>query len=83
MDGTDGIHIIAPRKGSCPVCAAMHDPAQPHDRNSLYYRMKFRRKFGRFPTWADAMGHCDASVQEMWRRKLRERGEVIGDECGE
>lgn len=80
MDGIDGIKIVPPRKGSCPVCAVAHDAGQPHDRYSLYYQVKFRQKFGRFPTWKDAMGHCDARVQEMWRKKLLERGEMIGDE---
>ena len=80
MDEIGGIKILPPVQGTCPMCAVPHDPGQPHDRYSLYYQVKFGQKFGRFPTWMDAMGHCDPLVQEMWKKKLRARGERIGDE---
>jgi len=50
------IKVIPPRPGACAVCAAFHEPNSPHDINSLYYRMKFRRKHGRYPTLEDAKG---------------------------
>lgn len=50
----DEIRITAPVPGTCPVCATKHDERDPHDRNSLYYQIRFYRRYGRFPTWIDA-----------------------------
>ena len=72
--GLDDFIILPPMKGLCPKCAVAHDPARPHDRNSLYYQMRFRQKHGRFPTWADAMRHCDEKVKAAWRAALSEHG---------
>lgn len=41
------------------------------------YQMRFRQKHGRFPTWADAMAHCDAHVKKMWIDALAERGVIV------
>lgn len=60
MKGTtfESIRILPPRPGACKVCAAFHPPDAPHDVNSLYYRTKFHRKYGRYPTSEDAARHC-------------------------
>ena len=63
-----------PKPGACAVCATVHDPAMPHDRNSLYYQMQFRHKHGRYPTWKDAMSHCDDLTKRIWTAKLSMRG---------
>ena len=51
-----------------------HDPALPHNVNSLYYQMKFFQKNERSPKWADAMEHCDEAVKAKWVRALAEHG---------
>lgn len=73
------IHIMPPSPGKCPVCAAEHDPNTPHDAQSLYYRMKFLQKKGRFPSWKDAMAHCDGETQRVWGEALKARGIDMGE----
>jgi hypothetical protein len=36
--------------------------------------MTFHGMLGRYPTWADAMAHCSASVREAWTTELKRRG---------
>lgn len=60
--------------GTCPMCAVKHDPAQPHNQQSLAYQYKFYDAHGRWPTWNDAMEHCSEEVKELWRSALKERG---------
>ncbi len=60
--------------GTCPLCAVVHAPDQPHNRDSLAYQYKFYDEYGRWPTWIDAMAHCPEQIQEFWKEALRERG---------
>ena len=62
-------------EGTCPECAVRHDPAQPHNRDSLVYQYKFYDRHGRWPTWEDAMAHCTDEIKEYWKQALRERGD--------
>ena len=71
------IRISAPVPGTCPVCAMVHDKAEPHDLNSLYYQNQFFKTHWRFPTWADALCHCDSAMKTMWREKLKRAGIVV------
>lgn len=52
--------------GTCPECAEIHDPKQPHNKASLVYQYKFYNQHGRFPTWADAMAHCSDETKNQW-----------------
>ena len=72
--GGEQIKILPPMRGSCPICAAIHEAALPHNRNSLYYRMKFHQEHQRFPTWEDAMAHCTEEMQAAWREDLAAMG---------
>lgn len=58
----------------CPICARDHEPDQPHDAQSLYYMYRFYSSRGRWPTWADAIAHCSAEVQEHWKSTLQDHG---------
>lgn len=72
------IRISAPVPGTCPVCATVHDKHEPHDLNSLYYQNQFFKAHKRFPTWADALHHCDPMMKAMWCEKLKKAGiEVV------
>lgn len=73
----ESMRMLPPKPGVCPECAVNHRPDQPHNPESLYYQMRFRQKHGRFPTWADAMAHCDARVKKMWIDALAERGVIV------
>lgn len=66
--------LFPPVPGACQECAFAHDPEYPHNRDSLYYQMKFRKKNGRFPTWNDAMAHCSDSMKAESRDELARRG---------
>lgn len=66
------IKVLPPRPGVCKQCAARHAADQPHERDSLYYQVKFYRRFRRFPTWEDAMNHCSEEVKAAIRRQVAE-----------
>lgn len=63
--------LMPPREGTCPVCATEHDPAEPHNADSLYYQYRFYGLRGRWPTWADAVAHCTPEMRDGWRWQLR------------
>lgn len=79
MGVIDTIKIIAPEPGACKICAALHNPDQPHERDSLYYQMRFFQVYNRFPSWDDAMAHCSKAVQLQVKQDLIERG-IISEE---
>jgi hypothetical protein len=69
---------------TCEWCCVKHDPDQPHNQQSLPYRMRFHAINGRWPTWSDAMRHCTPEVQAQWREQLvemmREQGMAIPED---
>jgi hypothetical protein len=69
--------LLPAKKGTCPECAADHDPRMPHNQQSLYYQYSFIGKHGRWPTWCDAMAHCDQAMKNAWTIALREKGVKI------
>jgi hypothetical protein len=60
-------------KNVCPACAADHPPDKPHNSESLYYQYSFFERFGRWPTWADAVAHCPKAMREFVRDFLVKR----------
>lgn len=58
--------------GTCPECATEHLPGEPHNLHSMFYQLHFRSKHGRWPTWDDAMAHCDDGIKVRWREVLEE-----------
>jgi len=73
--------LLPPKPGHCQLCATHHEPADPHNRDSLYYQLVFQQEHKRPPTWADAIVHCALDVQQAWRWHLRKLGvseEVLG-----
>lgn len=66
--------LLPPHPDACQVCARKHDPAWPHDAQSIYYQMDFLNKNGRPPTWADAISHCPPEMQAEWKRLLTRDG---------
>lgn len=67
-----------PAPDVCQECAVLHAPADPHDRDSLFYQMQFQREHRRWPTWADAMAHCAPEIQSEWRAELEQLGVEVG-----
>lgn len=68
---TRDLALMPPARGTCPTCAGQHDPEQPHRPDSLYYQVAFQRAHGRWPTWVDALAHCDERTREAWLYELR------------
>jgi hypothetical protein len=64
--------------GMCPECDVTHDPAAPHNQQSLAYQYAFREKHGRWPTWHDAMRHCSAALKLQWLEALAREGVEVG-----
>ena len=58
----------------CQECAVDHQPDEPHNKDSLFYQVKFHMKHGRYPEWADAVSHCTPEVQAAWKEELQLRG---------
>lgn len=77
--GIENMILAPPLAGTCPECAVNHDPAMPHNAQSLYYQYKFRQKHGRFPTWSDAMAHCAEDVRKLFIEALAKNGVVVED----
>lgn len=63
--------LLPPRANVCQECAVDHDPRLPHNKQSLYYQMKFQMEHGRGATWTDAMAHCTDDIKERWAEGLR------------
>ena len=80
MDGNGAIKILAPVPGRCRVCAGAHKPGEPHERDSLYYQMRFYRENKRFPTWEDAMIHCSEERKNAFRAELSEKCKTTNQE---
>lgn len=69
--------LLPPPPDVCQECAVDHVPEMPHNQQSLYYQYKFYRENDRWPTWKDAMAHCDEQMKEWWTCELRQRGVEI------
>lgn len=66
--------LLPPKEGTCPICAHPHEPEAPHNQQSLYYQYRFYGIRGRWPTWADAVAHCEPGLAALWREELTRRG---------
>ena len=68
-----GLTLLPAKPGKCPICATKHEPQEPHNQQSLFYQYQFYGEHSRWPTWADAMAHCDDEMKLLWERELRAR----------
>lgn len=74
------MQILPPAPNVCQVCAADHDPAEPHTPNSLFWQTK-RNMEGLEPaSWEDAIAHCAEPVRESWIVALELKGATIDRE---
>lgn len=65
--------LLPPEEDVCQVCATKHKPEEPHNAKSLYYQIVFFEKNQRYPTWSDALSHCDEETKKAWEKELRRR----------
>lgn len=74
--------LLRPADDCCPECAHEHPAELPHNL-TLFYKYYFRHREGvagreeRWPTWTDAMAHCDQAIREGWIRALAHHGVVV------
>jgi hypothetical protein len=66
----DPYRLLPAKPGTCPECAADHKSSEPHNQQSLYYQYHFYNEHGRWPTWGDAIAHCDDAIKSFWKREL-------------
>lgn len=74
---TETVHfnIMPPPADCCQECGVKHDPAQPHNAQSLHYQYSFyAENGGRWPTWLDAMAHCSDDIRAAWTDELGRLG---------
>ena len=74
-----GFKMLPARPGRCAMCNSNHRADQPHDVFRPFYQRRFKLKWGRPPTWADARAHLTEERTANWRRKM----ESIGHEWTE
>lgn len=56
----------------CQECGVQHDPELPHHAQTIRYQMTIFRKYGRPPTYADSVAHCDRDTRETFSHYLKE-----------
>ncbi len=61
-------------KPACAVCDLSHPIDQPHDVESSTYKLGFWLEHDRWPTWKDAIAHCDVRTRIAAELDLRRRG---------
>lgn len=69
-----GWKMLPAKPGTCSECAVDHPPHLPHNRDSLAYQYRFFDQHGRWPTWNDAMAHCDDAMRAHWTKALTAKG---------
>lgn len=65
--------LLPPAEGLCRICAVDHEPQHPHNPESLFYQMRFKMRYGRAGTWADAVAHMPVEHRETIRDFVQER----------
>lgn len=75
--------LLPPAPDTCPICAAKHENTAPHNCQSIYYQYRFFGIRGRWPTWADAIAHCDEETQSQWKAELMKMNAWTEPESGE
>ena len=72
--GTGKWGLLPTKDGTCEVCGREHASDQPHDKDSLYYQMRFQATYGRGAQWSDAVAHCPPDVRAFWKGELEKYG---------
>lgn len=68
------LSLMPVNSSKCQCCAVDHKPEQPHNAQSLYYGFWHQEKYGRSPTWADAMAHCPEGIKKGFTEYLEKLG---------
>jgi ribosomal protein L40E len=75
--------LLPPAAHLCQKCAVDHDPAMPHNQQSMFWQYWFYKDSGgRWPTWKDAMAHCTDEMKAHWIKALKEGYDIDVEEGG-
>ena len=77
--GKDEIRILPLTRWTCPLCADRHTDKEPHNRNSLYYQMRFFQDHKRLPTWGDTIADCSQFRKAYWKMVMKNKGVKISE----
>lgn len=66
--------LLPPSPGLCQTCAVDHDPTQPHNPDSFYWRTARHMAGEEPPTWDDALAHVSDEVHDWWAEQLAPHG---------
>ena len=72
--GSNDIRILPINRRVCPLCADKHSKEEPHNRNSLYYKIRFFQEHRRMPTWGDALSDCGPCMRSYWEKEMKKKG---------
>lgn len=72
-----GLTLLPVKEGVCQECGTDHRAESPHNQQSLYWQCAFYGQHGRWPTWADAMAHCDDQTKQLWTQELAKLGVIV------
>lgn len=67
---TGKLMLLPPPEGHCRICAVKHEPEMPHNAQSMFFQMRFKLRYGRDGTWADAIAHCSDAMKGHWMKHL-------------
>lgn len=68
--------LLPPAEGLCRICAVDHEPDRPHNPDSLFYQMRFKMRYGRGGTWADAAAHMPVEQRKRFRQVVEFLGGI-------
>lgn len=74
--GVAAFRLKPPDPDRCQQCAGVHEPHEPHNQESMYWQEWFYAHFDRWPTWEDAMAHCDDRTRFEWVDMLLQLNEI-------
>ena len=66
--------LLPPHPSKCQECATDHRPDQPHQADTMFYKMRVMKQHKRWPTWKDAMAHCSDQQKQWWTEQLAKHG---------
>ena len=64
MFGLEDMILQKPAIGTCRECGVKHKDYEPHNKDSLFYQIKFKVEHGRWPTWEDACSHLPDDIRD-------------------
>ena len=75
--------VMRAKPGLCEVCAFDHAANLAHNIQSMAYQVRFKLRWGRDPTWADACAHLTVRQREAWRTAMKGKTEWTEPNEGE